>query len=92
VYGEFSGAQLRWTVPEKEGFAVVDVVTKMDYILLIPSEFSILSDHLNLIYVYIPLSVDPALARQVVHKLQRWALKMSVFAYRMEHVTGEVNF
>jgi hypothetical protein len=92
VSGEFKGAQLRWTVPEKEGFAVVDVVTKMDYILLIPSEFSILSDHLNLIYIYNPLSVDPTLARHVVHRLQRWALKMSVFAYRMEHVAGEVNF
>jgi RNase H-like domain found in reverse transcriptase len=92
VYGEFKGAPLRWTVPEKEGFAVVDVVTKMDYILLIPSEFSILSDHLNLTYIYNPLSVDPMLARQVVHKLQRWALKMSVFAYRMEHVAGEVKF
>jgi hypothetical protein len=67
---------------------VVDVVTKMDYIVLIPSEFSILSDHLNLIYIYNPLSVDPTLARNVVHKLQRWALKMYVFAYRMEHVAG----
>jgi RNase H-like domain found in reverse transcriptase len=28
--GEFKGAQLRWTVPEKEGFAIVDTVTKVD--------------------------------------------------------------
>jgi hypothetical protein len=25
--GELKGAQLRWTVPEKEGFAIVDTVT-----------------------------------------------------------------
>jgi hypothetical protein len=30
--GEFKGAQLRWTVPEKECFAIVDTVTKMDYL------------------------------------------------------------
>jgi RNase H-like domain found in reverse transcriptase len=30
--GEFKGAQLRWTVPEKEGFAIVDTVTKVDYL------------------------------------------------------------
>jgi hypothetical protein len=46
--GEFRGAQLRWTVPEKEGFAIVDTVTKLDYLLLSHDEFSILSDHLLL--------------------------------------------
>jgi RNase H-like domain found in reverse transcriptase len=46
--GEFKGAQLRWTVPEKEGFAIIDTVTKVDYLLLSRDEFSILSDHFNL--------------------------------------------
>jgi hypothetical protein len=90
--GEFKGAQLRWTVPEKKGFAIVDTVTKMDYLLLSHDEFSILSDHRNLTYIYNPLSADPTLARHVVHKLQRWALKMSVLSYRMEHVMGELNY
>jgi RNase H-like domain found in reverse transcriptase len=51
--GEFKGAQLRWTVPVKEGFAIVDTVTKVDYLFLSHDEFSILSDHLNLTYIYI---------------------------------------
>jgi hypothetical protein len=82
--GEFKGAQLRWTAPGKEGFAIVDTVTKLDYLLLSHDELSILSDHLNLTYIYNPLSVDLTTARHVLHKLQRWALKMSVFSYRME--------
>jgi hypothetical protein len=90
--GEFKGAQLRWTVPEKEGFAIVDTVTKVDYLLLSHDEFSILPDHLNLTYIYNPLSADPTLARHVVHKLQRCELYMSVFSYRMEHVMGELNY
>jgi RNase H-like domain found in reverse transcriptase len=90
--GEFKGAQLRWTVPEKEGFAIVYTVNKVDYLLLSHDEFSILSDHLNLTYIYNPLSVDPTLTRHVVHKLQRWALNMSVFSYRMELVMGELNY
>jgi RNase H-like domain found in reverse transcriptase len=90
--GEFKGAQLPWTVPEKEGFAIVDTVTKVDYLLLSHDEFSILSDHLNLTYIYNPFSADPTLARHVVHKLQRWALKVSVFSYRMDHVMGELNY
>jgi RNase H-like domain found in reverse transcriptase len=90
--GEFKGTQLRWTVPEKEGFAIVDTVTKVDVLLLSHDEFSILSDHLNPTYIYNPLSADSTLARHVAHKLQRWALKMSVFSYRMEHVMGELNY
>jgi hypothetical protein len=67
-------------------------VTKADYFLLRHDEFSILSDHPNLTYIYNPLSSDSTLARHVVHKLQRWVLKMSVFSYRMEHVMGELNY
>jgi RNase H-like domain found in reverse transcriptase len=89
VSGEFKGAQLRWTVPEMEGFAIVDTVTKMDCLLLSHDEFSILSDHLNITYIYNPLSADPTLARHVVHN---WALKMSMFSYRMEHVMGELDY
>jgi hypothetical protein len=81
---EFKGVQLRWTVPEKEGFAIFDTVTKVEYLLLSHDEFSILFDHLNLTYIYNPLLADPTLARHVVQKLQRLALKMSVFYYRMK--------
>jgi hypothetical protein len=67
-------------------------VTKVDYLLLSHDEFSILSDHLNLTYIYNPLLADPTLARHVVHKLQRLALNIAVFSYRMEHVMGELNY
>jgi hypothetical protein len=67
-------------------------VTEVDYLLLSHDGFSILSDHLNLTYIYDPLSADPTLARHVLHKLQRSAPKMSVFSYRMEHVMGELNY
>jgi hypothetical protein len=90
--GEFKGAQLQWTVPEKEGFAIADTMTKVNHLLLSHDEFSILSGHLNLTYIYNTLSADPTLARHVVHKLQRWTLKMSVFSFRMEHVMDELNY
>jgi RNase H-like domain found in reverse transcriptase len=63
--GEFKGAQLSWTIPEKESIAIVDTVTKVDYLLLSHDELSTLSDHLNLTYIYNPLSADPTLARHV---------------------------
>jgi hypothetical protein len=90
--GEFKGAQLRSTVPEKKGFAIVDTLTKVDYPLQSHDELSILWDQLNLTYIYNPHSADPTFARHVVHKLRRWGLKMSIFSYRMEHVMGELNY
>jgi RNase H-like domain found in reverse transcriptase len=90
--GEFQGTQKRWTVSEMKGIAIVDIVTKVDYLLLSHDEFSILSDRLNLTYFYNTLAVDPTLARHVVHKLQRWAFKISVSSYRMEHVMGKLNY
>jgi hypothetical protein len=46
--GEFKGAQLRWTVPEKEGFAIVDTVTKVDYLLLSHDDNTITVELLSL--------------------------------------------
>jgi hypothetical protein len=67
-------------------------VTKVNYLLLSHNKFSILSDHLNLTYIYNPLYANSTLARHNVHKLQRWELKIFVFSYRMEHVIGELNY
>jgi hypothetical protein len=90
--GEFKGAQQQWTEPEMKGFAIIGTVTNVKYLLLIHDEFSILSDHVNLSYIDNPLPADPTLARHVVHKLQRWELRMYVFSYRREHVMGDLNY
>jgi RNase H-like domain found in reverse transcriptase len=89
--GRFRGSQERWTVPEKEAFAVIETVTKHRYLLLAAEQFSILSDHFNLKYMYAPLSLDPSLARHTVSKIQRWALKLATYNYRIEHIAGELN-
>jgi hypothetical protein len=91
--GDFKSAQQQWTVPEKDAFVIaIDTVTTVNFHLLSHDEYSILSGHLNLTYIYNSLPADPALARHVVHKLQPWALRMSVFSYRMEHVMGKLNY
>jgi hypothetical protein len=84
--GDFKGAQQRGTVSEKECFAIVDTATNVDDLLPGHDKFLILSDHPNLTHISNPLSPDPTLACYVEHNLQRWALKMSVSSYRMEHV------
>jgi RNase H-like domain found in reverse transcriptase len=66
---ELKGAKQRWTVPEKEGFAIVDTVTEVDYLLLSHDVFSILSDHLKLAYIYNPLSAGPTARTK---RMERW--------------------
>jgi RNase H-like domain found in reverse transcriptase len=89
--GRFRGSQERWTIPEKEEFAVIETVTKHSYLLLAAEQFSILSDHLNLKYMYAPLTLDPSLARHTVRKIQRWALKLATYNYRIEDIAGELD-
>jgi RNase H-like domain found in reverse transcriptase len=91
ISGRFRGSQELWTIPEKEAFAVIETVTKHSYILLASDQFSILSDHFNLKYTHAPLSLDPSLARHTVSKIQRWALKLATYNYRIEHIAGEIN-
>jgi hypothetical protein len=76
--GEFIGAQQRWTVSEQEGLAIVDTVTRVDYFLLSHDQFSILSSHLNLTYIYSPLSAGPSLARRFV-KVATLGLKIACY-------------
>jgi hypothetical protein len=89
--GRFRGSQERWTIPEKEAFAVIETVTKHSYLLLAAEQFTILSDHFNLKYMYAPLFLDPTLARHTVSKIQRWALKLATYNCRIERIAGELN-
>jgi Integrase zinc binding domain len=41
--------------------------------------------------MYAPLSLDPSLARHTVSKIQRWALELATYNYRIEQVAGELN-
>jgi RNase H-like domain found in reverse transcriptase/Integrase zinc binding domain len=91
ISGRFRGSQERWTIPEKEAFDVIETVTKHSYLLLASYQFSILSDHFNLKYMYAPLSLDPSLARHTVSKIQRLALKLATYTYRIEHIASELN-
>ena len=88
--GAFTGSSSKWSVPEKEGFAVVESMCKLDY-LLHGRHVVIYTDHANLVYLYDPVGQNPGVARHTACKLMRWALKLSAFRYVIEHVAGEKN-
>ena len=49
------------------------------------------TDHRNLLFVFAPLALSPALGRHVVSKVQRWALFLSQFEYVIEHIERHRN-
>lgn len=87
----FSKTEQRWTTFEKEAFAIFQSFKKMDYLLLVEENTHVFTDHRNLLFVYNPEALEPALGRHVVTKVQRWALYLSRFSYTIEHIVGTRN-
>ena len=88
---EFKGSQLGWTTFEKEAFAIFQTFEKLDYMLMSSKPVHVYTDHRNLLFVFDPLSLEPALGRHIISKVQRWALYLSRFSYVIEHVSGSSN-
>lgn len=88
---EFKGAEKGWSTFEKEAFAIFQTFSKMDYLFLGEQRVHVFTDHRNLLFVFAPLALEPALGRHVVSKVQRWALFLSRFFYKIEHVKGDEN-
>ena len=58
---EFKGAQCGWITFEKEGFAILDTFDKLGYILMGSQPTHIYTNHRNLLFVFAPLALEPAL-------------------------------
>ena len=88
--GAFKGSSKNWSVPEKEGFAIVESMCRVDY-LVMGREVSIYTDHANLVQLYDPYGKHPSIPRHTASKLMRWAIKLSAFRYVVEHLPGQRN-
>ncbi len=89
VSGSFRGASSRWTTPEQENYAIVASVTRLSHILAACGEFSLFTDHKNILYMLSPTQFNANVARHIVHKAQRWALRLAEFTFTVEHIPGD---
>jgi len=72
--------QLNWSTPEKEAFAIIYALQKMDY-LLRDVHFTLRTDHKNLTYINEAGS----------EKVYRWKLYIQPYDFQIEHIEGEKN-
>lgn len=91
VSGSFKGSAARWTMPEKESYAIIASVIRLAHILVVCGEFSIFTDHKNILYMMAPTRFQANVARHIAHKVQRWAIRLSEFHYTVEHIPGHCN-
>ncbi|ETW04755.1 hypothetical protein H310_03902 [Aphanomyces invadans] len=89
--GSFVSASSRWPIVEKEVFAVVEALARLDYLWIRSGGFRLFTDHSNLVYIFYPRGQSPIMAKYQTDKLQCWALVMSTFPYTIESVSGEDN-
>ena len=88
--GAFKNSAINWSVPEKEGFAIVEAMTKLDY-LTMGRRVYISTDHANLLQLYDPENSRCQIPRYAMNKMMRWATKLSAFNYVIEHIPGDQN-
>jgi transposase InsO family protein len=72
--------RLRWSVPEKEAYAIVYAFQKLEYVLR-DMHFTLRTDHKNLLYINEDGSA----------KVRRWKLAIQEYNFDIEHIAGEEN-
>jgi uncharacterized membrane protein YgcG len=89
--GVFRGAQLRWGIPDKEGFAIKESCTRLAHLLVRRGGFRMFTDHRNLRYIFNPVGVVSQVTKPQADRLERWAVYLRCFEYTIEHIAGELN-
>lgn len=88
--GSFKGHSKNWSVPEKEGFVIVEAMDRFNYLVSGRTVF-IYTDHANLLCIFDPYGSSPTIPRHTASKLTRWAIKLNTYRFEIEHVSGERN-
>lgn len=85
---EFTSTIFNWNIAEKEGFAIVESITRRDYTTS-TSCTSIFTNHANLVYIFDPAGTNPGIRKHTASKLTRWKQKINDFRLIIEHIEGE---
>ncbi len=88
VSGSFRGALSRWTNLEQESDAIFASVTRLSHILAACGEFSLSTDHKNILYMISLTRFNANVALHILHKTQRLDLRLPEF---VEYIPGERN-
>lgn len=89
--GQFTNAELRWATIEKEAYATMATVERMNWLLATTDGFDLFTDHKNLIFLFDPLAVVTDMSQTTLRKVLRWAVRLSAYNYTCVHISGVDN-
>ena len=88
--GSFRSHSKNWSILEKEAFAVVESMIRLEYLTSV-KEVDVFTDHSNLLYIFDTHGRDPGISKQAANKLMRWEFKLSAYRCVIEYVEGTRN-
>ena len=91
VSGTFSGAASLWVIVEKEAYVIVETLRRGDYLLHRPGGFDLYTDHANSKLIFNPASINAAVPKYTAAKLDRWALVLMGYDYRIRDIAWDDN-
>jgi transposase InsO family protein len=91
ISGAFRNAQLRWSVCDKEGYAIKIACEKFTHLLIRERGFILFTDHRNLTFIFNPRGQVASVAKPQADRLERWAMFLRSFSYDIFHINGEDN-
>lgn len=91
ISGRVNATQLRWSVTEKEAFAVVASLTCLHWPAGTSSAFDLYIDHNNLVFLFDTLSSLPDLSQSRARKVPWCAVRLSTYNYVCHHISAEDN-
>ena len=68
--GSFKGSQLRWATVDKEGFAILNIFRRLEYLLW--GGVHIFTDHRNLTYFSPPEACVTSVTKAMAQRLENW--------------------
>ena len=90
--GEFRGSMVKWSTIEKESYPIIEAVKEWQHYLLCPNGFRVYCDHENLVSLFKPESINPALSKSAMDKVYRWLYTLGNYKLiSMEHLPGQHN-
>ena len=88
--GKFSGSSYRWSIPQKELYAVVHSLKRLNFLCHShPGGIKLFSDHKNLFYLLNPVDLTNRLSS--FSRLHRWVLSIQEFLILVTHVGTDFN-
>lgn len=89
---EFTSTQKHGTTYEKETYAIVQTLERMDNLFWGLEPVHVFTNDRNIFYVFMPLARRPNIPRHVLSEVYRLTIHLSRFEFVIDHINEQTTF